>query len=133
MLPAQGGINEGTPANGLELDLPRVRSALGECGGAGKSGTLVIAREVYPTLQVDVQWKRMHSREICEWKWDEKGFRKKRKEKRNSQGKDSRTSDESRQGGDLSTLEANSQGEDPRTFRDPVERWRVQEKEKKEK
>ena len=25
----------------------------------------------------------------------------------------------------------NSQGKDPRTFRDPVERWRVQEKQKK--
>ena len=41
-----------------------------------------IAREVYPTLQVDVQWKRMHSRETCECKWDEEDFRKKRKEKK---------------------------------------------------
>ena len=40
ILPAPGGINEGTPASSLELDLPRVRGALGECGGAGKSGTL---------------------------------------------------------------------------------------------
>ena len=39
VLPAQGGINEGTPANSLELDLPRVRGALGECGRAGKSDT----------------------------------------------------------------------------------------------
>ena len=39
VLPAQGGINEATPVNSLELDLPRVRGALGECGGAGKSGT----------------------------------------------------------------------------------------------
>ena len=31
------GWNEGTPAGSLELDLPRVRGALGECGGAGKS------------------------------------------------------------------------------------------------
>ena len=30
---------KGTPASSLELDLPRVRGALGECGGAGKSGT----------------------------------------------------------------------------------------------
>ena len=37
---------------------------------------------------------------------------------------------ENSQGGDLSTLEANSHGQDPRTFRDPVERWRVQEKQK---
>ena len=39
VLPAPGGINEGTPAS-LELDLPRVRGALGECGGAGKSRTM---------------------------------------------------------------------------------------------
>ena len=33
-----------------------------------------IAREVYQTLQVDVQWKKMHSRETCECKSDEKVF-----------------------------------------------------------
>ena len=38
-LSASSGCNEGTPASSLELDLPRVRGALGECGGAGKSGT----------------------------------------------------------------------------------------------
>ena len=37
-LSASSGCNEGTPASSLELDLPRVRGALGECGGAGKSG-----------------------------------------------------------------------------------------------
>ena len=31
--------DKATPASSLELDLPRVRSALDECGGAGKSGT----------------------------------------------------------------------------------------------
>ena len=36
-LSASSGCNEGTPACSLELDLPRVRGALGECGGAGKS------------------------------------------------------------------------------------------------
>ena len=81
VLPAPGGINEGTPASGLELDLPRVWSAPGECGGAGKSGTLGIAREVYQTLQVDVQWKRLHSRETCEWKSDEKDFCKNEKKR----------------------------------------------------
>ena len=117
----------------------------------------VIAKEVYQTRQVDVQLKRMHSRETCEWKWDENDFCKKRKEKRNSQGKDPRTFDENRQGGDLGTLERNSQGEDPRTlkensqggdlgtleansqrkdprtFRNPVDVLRVQEKQKEEK
>ena len=35
---------------------------------------------------------------------------------------------ETAQGGDLSALETNRQGEDPRTFKVPVERWRVQKK-----
>ena len=75
VLPAPRGINEGTPASSLELDLPRVRGALGECGGAGKSGMhWRIARDAYQAHQVDVQWKRMHSRETCEWKWDEQDF-----------------------------------------------------------
>ena len=38
-LSASSGCKEGTPASSLEFDLPRVRSALGECGGAGKSGS----------------------------------------------------------------------------------------------
>ena len=38
-LSASSGCNERTPASSLELDVLRVRSALGECGGAGKSGT----------------------------------------------------------------------------------------------
>ena len=38
VLSPSGGCSEGTPESSLELDLPRVRSALGECGGAGKSG-----------------------------------------------------------------------------------------------
>ena len=41
VLPAPGGIKQGTPARSLKLDLPRVWSALCECGRAGKSGTLV--------------------------------------------------------------------------------------------
>ena len=38
-LSASGGCNEGTSANSLELYLPRVRGALGDCEGAGKPGT----------------------------------------------------------------------------------------------
>ena len=38
-LSASSGCNEGTPASSLELDLPRVRGALGDSGGAGKTGT----------------------------------------------------------------------------------------------
>ena len=37
-LATSGGFNEGTPASGMELDLPRVRGAHGEGGGAGSSG-----------------------------------------------------------------------------------------------
>ena len=37
------------------------------------------------------------------------------------------------QGGDLGTPKTNSQGEDPRTFKEPVERWRVQKKWKEKK
>ena len=60
------GINEGTPASSLELDLPRVRGALGECGGAGKKVHQGIAEEVYPTLQLDLRWKKMHCYENYE-------------------------------------------------------------------
>ena len=38
-LSASSGCNEGTPVGSLEPDFPSVRGALGECGGAGKSGT----------------------------------------------------------------------------------------------
>ena len=38
-LTASSGCNEGTSVSSLELDLPRVRGALGGCRGAGKSGT----------------------------------------------------------------------------------------------
>ena len=37
-LSASSWCNEGTSASSFEHDLPRVRGALGECGGAGKSG-----------------------------------------------------------------------------------------------
>ena len=38
VLPPPGRFNEGTPASGMELDLPRVRGAHGEGNGAGSSG-----------------------------------------------------------------------------------------------
>ena len=59
--------------------------------------------------------------------------KKKKREKRNSQGKDPRTPEANSQGRDPSTLERNSQGKDPRTFREPVERWRVQKRRKEKK
>ena len=40
--------------------------ALGECGGAGKKVHQGIAEEVYPTLQLDLRWKKMHCYENSE-------------------------------------------------------------------
>ena len=74
------------------------------------------------------------------WQWEtcergevEETFGKKDREKRNSQGKDPWTFDENSQGGDFGTLKTNSQGEDPRTFKEAVQRWRVQKKRKEKK
>ena len=76
----------------------------------------------------------MHSRETCEWKSDEKDSCKKTKRKEKQPGvRTRRPLQEHSQGGDLTTLEANSQGKDPRTLCNPIERWRVQEKQKEEK
>ena len=36
-LSGSSGCNEGTPASSLDFDLPRIRVAFGEGGGAGKS------------------------------------------------------------------------------------------------
>ena len=58
---------------------------------------------------------------------------KKTTEKRNSPGKDPRTFDENNPGGDFGTLETHSHGEYPRTFKEPVQRWRVQKKRKEQK
>ena len=70
-----GALKEGTPASSSELDLPRVRGAHGECGGAGKSGADNERKRPLSNFpQVDLRWKRMHSCEIYEnyeWKWDE--------------------------------------------------------------
>ena len=79
-LSASSGSNEGTPASSSQLDLPRVRGALGECGGAGKSGAAKDPMEEDASL------------------------------------------------GDL-----NSQGEDPRTFKEPVQRWQFQKKREEKK
>ena len=38
VLPALGGYNEGTPVSLIELDLARIRTAHGECGGADHFG-----------------------------------------------------------------------------------------------
>ena len=51
-----------------------------------------------------------------------------KKENRNSPCKDPRTFQGNSPGGHHSTPQTNSRGEDPRTFKVPVERWRVQKK-----
>ena len=55
-----------------------------------------------------------------------------RKKEKNSQGTDPKTFQVNSQGRDPITQETSSQGKDPRTFREPVERWRVQKKRKEE-
>ena len=72
---------------------------------------------------------RMLSWGTCEWNWDKRVLR--REGKRNTARV--RTFEENSQGGDLNTPETISQGKDPRTIREPVERWRVQKKRKENK
>ena len=149
-LSAPSGCNEGTSASSLELDFRRARGALGECGGAGESGTAKDRkRSLCPTFQVECRRKRMQVYEKYEWTWDERARCFEQKERRNSQGKDPQTFDgdsqerdpstlernnqgkdprtfaENIQGGDFRTLETNSQGRGPRSFKEPVKRWRV--------
>ena len=50
-LSASGGRNEGTPASSMELDFPRVRRALGECGGTENSGAAKDERKI-PSSQM---------------------------------------------------------------------------------
>ena len=68
-----------------------------------------IEKDLCGTHQGDFRWKRMHAWGNCEWKWDERALCLQQKEKRNSQGKD------------------------PRTFEETVEKWRVQKKRKEKK
>ena len=64
MLPAPGGFNEGTPASCMELGLPRVRCAHGECGGAGNSGA---ANERKRTLSNSPSRERLAMEEDAVW------------------------------------------------------------------
>ena len=100
VLPASGGFNEGTPASSMELDLPHVRCAHGERGGAGK------CRNSKGSKKISVQFPESTS--------DSRGctparlvnanvMRESSAKKRNSQGKDPRTFEEDTQGGDLTT------------------------------
>ena len=84
-----------------------------------------MAKEDYPTPQLDLRWKKMHCLENDE-NWERigelRGCCLEQKEKRNSQGKDPKTSQENSHGRDPNTLERNSQGEDPRTFEESVKK-----------
>ena len=66
-------------------------------------------KDLYQTPQADFPWKRMLRWETCQGEKFE-GTSVKRKEKRNSQGED------------LCTPKADSQGKDPRTVKEPVQR-----------
>ena len=75
VLPAPGGLNEGTPASLEEVVLPRIRGPHGECGGAGKSGA---ANERKRTLSnsssQEPLLRRMRAFELDEWCLKERAF-----------------------------------------------------------
>ena len=87
-------------------------------------------KDLYQVPKVDVPWmsKKMLQWETCvkEERWRSL-LVKKKKEKGYSQGKDPRTLMRTAKV-DFSTPKANSQGKDPGTFKEPVEKWRVQKK-----
>ena len=122
-LTASGGCNEGTPACSLEFDLPRTRGALGECGGAGKSGT---AKDDRKRPFIKLTKSTSHGRGCFTGGGVEvKGLKEPFAKKRNSQSTDPTTFDENSQGGAFSTPEAsrdpktveeNGQGGDLRTL-----------------
>ena len=100
-LSASSECNEGTPANSLELDLPRVRGALVKAEEQGSQvQQRMSGKYFYQLPQVDVPWmrKKMLHSETCEGEKVEGTFGKKEKEKE----------------------KRNSQGMDPRTFKEPV-------------
>ena len=134
-LSAPSGCNEGTPASSLELDLPRVRVHMVKAEEQGSQvQQRMSVKDFYQTPQLDVpQRKKMLHRRTCEGTRLRELIVKKENEKRNSQGRDPWTFEGNSQGGDLSLLITISQGEDPRTFKEPVERWRVQTKWKEKK
>ena len=102
--------NEGTPANSLELDLPRIRVHLAKAEEQGSQvQQRVSEKDLYQLHQVDVPWMRQKMLHwgTCEGEKVEGTLGK--KEKKNTQGKD------------------------PRTFKESVERWRVLRKRKEKK
>ena len=134
-LSASSGCNEGTPASSLELDLPRVRGALSECGGAGKSGTATDVRN----RPLSNSPSRRPMEDDASFGGLVKGERLKElvaKKKKNRETARVRTQGlmmETAKVGTSVPPEANSLEEDPRTFKEPVERWRVQRKRKEKK
>ena len=70
-LSASGGCNEGTQRVVWSPIFLVFGVALGECGGAGKSGTAKDRKDLCPTPQVDFRWKMMQVYEKYEWTWDQ--------------------------------------------------------------
>ena len=79
------------------------------CGGGGKSGTAGYRKRSLSNSPSRLPMEEDASLGDCERKWDVRAFCKEAKEKRNSQG------------------------EDPRTFKEPVEWWQVHKNRKKKK
>ena len=142
-LPTPGGINQGAPASGLELDLPRVRMYQVKAEVQEDQAQKGIAKEVHPDHQDGLLWMRkrmMNWEKWCRKPKGEKTARERTQEllkktvregpstmerhsqgkharafEGNSQGKDPRTLVENSKGANVSTYQINSQRRNPRT------------------
>ena len=108
----------------MELDLLRIRGSLGEGGSQVKQR--MSERDLHQVPQVDVPWMR---KKVLQWETGEgrkveESFGRK-KEKRDSQGKDPRTFDETAKVRTEGPLKKTAREGDPRTLKEPVERWRA--------
>ena len=122
VLPAPGGINEGTPAGSLELDLPRVWSALGECGGAGKSGTRRLQERFIKLSKSKSNGRGCTCGRLVSGNRMRKTFVKNEKKRATARVRTQGPLITTAKVGTLVPLKQNSQEKDLRTFREPVER-----------
>ena len=114
VLPAPGGINEGTPAGSLKLDLPRVWSAPGECGGAGKSGTRGLQERFIKLSKSTSNGRGCTCGRLVNGNRMRKTFVKNEKKRATARVRTRELLIKSRRCGDLSALETNSQEKDLR-------------------
>ena len=103
----------------MELDLPLVPGAPGEGEVQEVQAHKGTATEAHQDLQDGTPWMK-EGMTI----WEDWCFKQKRK--KNSQGEDPRTLEESSKGGNVSTRQIHSKRKDPKTFEAPVKRRRMQ-------